>query len=160
MKDETDVLRDTLKSYCKYQKPEEAESHSKTEIHSIGIPWSPSFDTERIPDFVFSNTYKANPECNYAVCYGVRILRPEYLREIVGRLGGCWKTRADGEDSFKLPEVEDAKYRPEFDTALQSFRANLESWLPDSRRPTLFRGWKILVLRSKAVGPLSLESQT
>lgn len=116
-----------------------------------GIPWTPAFDTNHIPDFVFSNTYKANPECNYAVCYGVRILLPDYLRQIVVRLGTCWKQRADGEDSFKLPDVESEQYRPPFDDSLQGFRKNLESWLPDDRRPTMFKGWKILVLRSKAV---------
>lgn len=149
MKDESDELRDALKSYCEY-------APSMSDIHydsPAGIPWSPAFDTDRIPDFVFSNTYKANPECNYAVCYGVRILLPEYLREVVGRLSGCWKNRADGEDSFKLPDVQDPKYTPGFDTALQPFRANSESWLPDPRRPNLFKGWKILVLRSKAVRP-------
>jgi hypothetical protein len=149
MKDETDELREALKSYCMFI----LTDRESIATHSPGIPWSPAFDTDRIPDFVISSTYKANPECNYAVCYGVRILLPEYLREIVGRLGGCWKNRADGEDSFKLPDVEDEKYTPAFDTALQAFRANTESWRPDPRRPTMFRGWKILVLRSKAVCP-------
>lgn len=90
-------------------------------------------------------------ECNYACCYGVRILQPEYLRDIVRRLGSCWKPRADAEDSFRLPDTENEKYRPTFDTTLQAFRCNYDSWNPDPRRPTIFKGWKILVLRSKQV---------
>lgn len=56
-------------------------------------------------------------------------------------------------DSFRLPDEESEQYRPPFDPSLQNFRANLAAWLPDANRPNLFKGWKLLALRSKAVRP-------
>jgi hypothetical protein len=56
-------------------------------------------------------------------------------------------------DSFRLPDEESEQYRPPFDPSLQNFRANVDAWLPDSNRPNLFKGWKIMALRSKAVCP-------
>jgi hypothetical protein len=59
-----------------------------------------------------------------------------------------------------MPDEESEEYRPPFDPALQAFRANYESWVPDARRPTLFKGWKILVLRAKAVSYLMNSRQS
>jgi hypothetical protein len=70
---------------------------------------------------------------------------------MVRNMTNCWKTRADSQDSFKIPDEESGEYLPPFDAGLQSFRANVESWIPDERRRTLFKGYKVLVLRSKAV---------
>jgi len=70
---------------------------------------------------------------------------------MVRNMVNCWKTRADSQDSFRIPDEESGEYLPPFDTGLQSFRSNVESWIPDERRKTLFKGYKVLVLRSKAV---------
>jgi hypothetical protein len=79
---------------------------------------------------------------------------------MVRNLVNCWKTRADSQDSFKIPDEESQDYIPPYDSGLQSFRHNLESWIPDDKRPTFFRGWKVLVLRSKAVSYSSHDLET
>jgi hypothetical protein len=148
MKDETDELRESLKKYCKLPC-----AILRQGAYRIGIAWTPSYEPEspKIPNYVISSTLKANQECNYAVCNAVRVLLPTFLRDMVRNLNNCWKTRADSQDSFKIPHEESGEYVPPFDPGLQSFRRNVESWVPDERRRTLFKGWKVLILRSKAV---------
>lgn len=118
-----------------------------------GIYHSPSFEEDLLPDLVISSTYRTTAPMNYAVCYGIRILKPEYIHDIVMRLGTCWKRVADSQDSFTWPEVEDEQYRPRLDGSLPMTRNSETIWLPDPKRKRLFAGWRILGLRSKQVSP-------
>ncbi|WVQ64386.1 uncharacterized protein L199_002551 [Kwoniella botswanensis] len=128
-KDESDEVKETLRQYC--------------------IGWTQSFDTTSRPTIVLSVTYRSNVECNYAVCFGIRILLPIYLHAIISRLKACWKKMADSQDSFNLPDQDAEVFQPDFDNALQASRKERKAWLPDKRRETLFKGWKIMGLRGR-----------
>ncbi|WVR03162.1 hypothetical protein IAU60_000152 [Kwoniella sp. DSM 27419] len=129
MKDESDDVRDLLRQYC--------------------IAWTQTFDLANRPTYVLSPTLKANADCNYAVCFAIRILLPSFLEALLSRLKSCWKKMADHQDSFMLPNEEDPIYQPELDTALPASRKDKEKWAPDPRRETLFQGWTIMGLRGK-----------
>ncbi|WWC85414.1 uncharacterized protein L201_000277 [Kwoniella dendrophila CBS 6074] len=129
MKDEVEEVRSLLSQYC--------------------IAWTQSFDTTSKPSLVLSATCKANVDCNYAVCYGVRILLPSYLHAILNRLKACWKKMADSQDSFDLPDQDLEEYQPDIDNTLPAARQERRVWLPDPNRETLFSDWKILGLRGR-----------
>lgn len=116
-----------------------------------GIYHTPAFEEERIPDVVISSSYRAITTNNYAVCYGVRIVKPNYLSDLIKHLAICWKKVADSQDSFVIPDSADEEYRPSLDDALPLTRKQEAMWLPNPRRKRLFAGWKILGLRTKNV---------
>lgn len=134
-----------------------------------GIPWSPTFDieTDRAasahpdsvwtpPTYVLSPTYQASQSCSYAVCYGVRILTPTYLRALLGAIASSWKQVADSQDSFTFPNELAEEFQPDFDAKLQKYRRGkpdnpFGAWLPDPTRRQMFAGWNILLLRGDVV---------
>ena len=117
----------------------------------IGISYTQQFEPETPPNIVLSTTYRASTDCNYAVCFGVRILVPAYLQAILMRLSSCWKKVADSQDSFMLPDQEEQAFQPELDSALPNVRSSVECWVPDQGRKTLFSDWRIMGLRAKTV---------
>ncbi|WWC67234.1 uncharacterized protein I206_101141 [Kwoniella pini CBS 10737] len=129
MKDESAEVRQLLTQYC--------------------IAWTQTFDTSSRPTLVLSALYRSNVECNYAVCFGIRILTPSYLHAFISRLKACWKKMADSQDSFALPDRDAEAFQPEFDNALPTSRKDPQVWLPDEKRETLFKGWKFLGLRAR-----------
>jgi hypothetical protein len=90
-------------------------------------------------------------DCNYAVCYGVRILLPLWLEALVGRLNACWKQVADSADSFGLPDETESRFQPQLDTVMPNNRKDTSLWQPDEKRCTMFKGWTIMGLKGKAV---------
>lgn len=116
-----------------------------------GIPHLSTFEETSPPDLVISPSFKSSTPTNYAVCYGVRILLPLYLETLQDRLNACWKKVADSQDSFGLPDQELDMFQPTLDAALPNTRRGTECWIPDKRRKTLFKGWKIFGLRPKVV---------
>ena len=131
MKDQTDEVRAFLSNYC--------------------ISQTAEFDTVSLPTCVLSTAYKANPDCNYAVCYGVRILLPAYLDALVAKCAASWKLVADSQDSFDMPDEEDPQFQPPLDPSLANARMDVNSWLPDKNRRHLFAGWQILGLKGSRV---------
>ncbi|WWD22759.1 hypothetical protein CI109_107252 [Kwoniella shandongensis] len=131
MKDESDQVRDVLRTYC--------------------IAWTQAFEINNRPDYVLSTYLRSSLDCNYAVCFGVPIVLPSFLEALIGRLHACWKKMADSQDSFTLPD--ENEYQPEFDphpsTALPASRKERRTWLPDKSRETLFSGWKVMGLRGR-----------
>lgn len=117
----------------------------------LGIPHLSTFDETSNPDLVISPSYKSSTPTNYAVCYGVRILLPEYLYTLQDRLTACWKKVADNQDSFGLPDQDLVEFQPALDASLPNTRRGVECWMPDRRRKNLFKGWKIFGLRPKVV---------
>ncbi|ORY23559.1 hypothetical protein BCR39DRAFT_549174 [Naematelia encephala] len=133
MKDQSDQVRDTLNRYC--------------------ISYTLAFDINDKPTYVLSPALRNNPDCNYAVCYAIRILLPLYLDTLISRLNACWRKIADSQDSFSLPDADETRFQPALDPAVQNIRSDVEQWLPHEARPTLFRGWKVLGLRAKITPP-------
>nr|XP_018266236.1 uncharacterized protein I303_00211 [Kwoniella dejecticola CBS 10117]OBR88394.1 hypothetical protein I303_00211 [Kwoniella dejecticola CBS 10117] len=129
MRDESAEVKQLLTQYC--------------------IAWTQSFDISARPSIVLSAQFRSNIECNYAVCFGIRIVTPSYLHALIGRFKICWKKMADSQDSFTLPDQESEEYRPDFDTALPASRNDPQAWLPDPSRETLFKEWKVLGLRAR-----------
>ncbi|WRT63291.1 uncharacterized protein IL334_000196 [Kwoniella shivajii] len=129
IKDESEEVREVMRQYC--------------------IAWTQSFDTNSRPTIVLSSSYRSNVECNYAVCFAVRILLPSYLSAVINRLKVCWKKMADFQDSFSMPDQDAEEFQPDYDGVLPASRKERKAWLPDENRLTLFEGWKILGLRGK-----------
>ncbi|OCF42159.1 hypothetical protein I317_04010 [Kwoniella heveanensis CBS 569] len=127
--EESDATRDLLRQYC--------------------IAWTKIFDIENRPTYVLSPLYKSNADCNYAVCFGIRIVQPSFLEALISRIWACWKKMADYQDSFTLPDEEDDAYQPELDGGLPASRKDVRCWLPNKKRQTLFKGWKVMGLRGK-----------
>lgn len=122
------------------------DSHWRT-----GISWTQTFDLNDKPTLVLSSTYKSNPDCNYAVCFAIRILLPSYLSALLTRLRACWRKLAASQDSFSLPDETDETFQPVLDATLPKSRADVACWLPDEGRVGLFEGWKLIGLKGKAV---------
>jgi hypothetical protein len=118
-----------------------------------GIAYTEAFDQARLPTYVLSSTYQTNVFCNYAVCYGIRILKPEYLHYLLAAADASWKQVADSQDSFSLPDETSPDFAPEINDSVTAGRRDLKLWLPDPARPTLFKGWKVLALRANIVRP-------
>lgn len=162
MKDETEDVRSTLRNFCE---PHRIHTHSDSLywllgwtdvcLHFIGVSHTAAFDTEQLPNYVLSPAYKSNSDCNYAVCFGVRILAPPFLQALLGRLASCWKKQADHVDSWSLPNEEAPEFQPELDKTLPKSRLDVAYWLPDPRRRTLFQGWRILGLKTEKVSHLA-----
>lgn len=119
--------------------------------HPPGIPWSASFDTDDIPDLVVAAAYKSSIDCNYAVCYGVRIVLPTYLDNLLARLEACWRRIADSQDSFTLPDAASSDFQPNLDSGLPNLRSEIRCWLPDRGRRELWKGWTVMGLKGKTV---------
>ena len=149
MKDENDEVHETLRRYCK---PSYYFTISLELIDYLGVSWTQAFDINNKPHFVLSSTYKSSLDCNYAVCFGIGILLPSYLNELVDRLRACWKKVADSQDSFVLPNAAGEVFQPKLDPALPKSRSDAKCWLPDPRRADIFRGWCMMGLRGKVVG--------
>ncbi|WVF66616.1 hypothetical protein IAT40_001356 [Kwoniella sp. CBS 6097] len=129
IKEESDAARDVLRRHC--------------------VAWTQTFDVDHRPTYVLSPLYKSNADCNYAVCYGIRIVQPSFLEALISRIRACWKKMADYQDSFTLPDEEDDAFQPELDGGLSVSRKDVRCWLPDKKRQTLFKGWKVVGLRGK-----------
>ena len=152
MRDESEDLKEMLRRYCECQ----ATPLSGSLTLSLGISWTQTFEAASPPTLVLSQTFKNTTECNSAVVSATHILLPAYLQGISHRLNACWKKIADSQDSYSLPPFDDPLYEPELDAGLPNTRRMKEMWLPDERRRTLFKGWKITGLRTKiASSPLS-----
>ncbi|EIW73239.1 hypothetical protein TREMEDRAFT_59407 [Tremella mesenterica DSM 1558] len=128
-------------------KDESEETQSAMRRHCLAHTLA--FDPSNKPTFVLSQTYCATPHCNYAVCYGIRILLPIYLEALLAKCNACWKKVADSQDSFALPPEEDPRFQPPLDPNLPNVRASVECWLPDPGRSALFEGWSIMGLRAE-----------
>lgn len=100
---------------------------------------------------VLSPTFRVANDLSYAVCYGVPILKPDYLSVLVDKMQSSWKKITDSQDSFALPDIHDVALRPELDGKLPAARQAVESWLPDPSRRELFKGWMMFGLRGKGV---------
>nr|XP_019048266.1 hypothetical protein I302_02034 [Kwoniella bestiolae CBS 10118]OCF27196.1 hypothetical protein I302_02034 [Kwoniella bestiolae CBS 10118] len=138
--------RDLIIQYDKFK----AESDEvNTILRQYCIGWTQSFDTTSRPTIVLSAAYRSNVDCNYAVCFAIRILLPSYLHAIINRLKACWKKMADSQDSFALPDQDAEQFQPDFETTLQATRKDRKAWLPDKSRETMFKGWKIMGLRGR-----------
>ncbi|WVQ94224.1 hypothetical protein IAU59_001302 [Kwoniella sp. CBS 9459] len=129
IREESDATRDLLRQYC--------------------IAWTQTFDLNSRPTYVLSPVYKSNADCNYAVCFGIRIVQPSYLEALISRIKACWKKMADYQDSFTLPDEEDDAFQPELDGSLPASRKDVRCWLPNAKRQTLFQGWKVMGLRGR-----------
>jgi hypothetical protein len=156
MKDESEEVHETLRKFCE---PRSFGCWSELIVRT-GVSWTQTFDISDKPHFVLSSTYKSSPECNYAVCFGVRILLPAYLNALLSRFRACWKKVADSQDSFSLPDEMDRIFQPQLDTALPKSRGDVQCWLPDDRRLEMFQGWKLMGLRGQAVSQSEVASRT
>lgn len=87
------------------------------------------------------------------MCYGIRILLPSYLHDLLVRIAACWKQLADHEDSFRLPDETSPEYQPPIDPAVPNTRKAIEAWLPDPTRQTLWTGWKVMGLKATRAAP-------
>ena len=155
MKDESDDVKGALRRYCESSPVSASDVMVEWFLWSSGISWTQTFDPSSPPNYVLSSVFRSSPECNYAVCYAVRILLPSYLRATLDRLSACWKKVADSQDSFTLPNELDPVYEPKLDTGLLNSRTVVDAWLPDERRKILFAGWKVKVLRGPKAVSLS-----
>lgn len=148
---EPDTTTDILRRYCK---PAIYQRSSGCLVDKLGIPWKTVYKPaeETIidhPTVVLSPTYKSTLDCNYAVCYGVRILTPSYLPALIGAVDSSWKKIADSQDSFSLPD--ENNFLPTLDPKLPNTRNDVAVWLPDPDRQNLYKGWTILALKSAVV---------
>lgn len=125
---------------------------------SLGISYTLAFDTDSPPAVVLSPTFRAVNDLSYAVCYGIPILKPEYLIYLFDKLVGSWKKIVDSQDSFTLPGPAMQELQPTLDEKLPVARKAVHAWLPDPSRRELFKGWNILALRGKGVSRCALLS--
>lgn len=114
-----------------------------------GISYTSQFDETSPPDLVISEELRPNDENNMAVCFGIRIVKPNYIQALLARFTKCWKrTAADSQDSFCLPDAASEIFQPPLRSEnLKPIRNSLAAWLPDPERKNMFAGWTIFGLK-------------
>ncbi|KAK4684742.1 hypothetical protein P7C73_g5427, partial [Tremellales sp. Uapishka_1] len=135
-----------------YEGMAKEEEPVRETLHKYCISYTASFDDHvNRPNYVLSSAYKPSPDTNFAVCYAIRILLPAYLEALRNRFIACWKKVADSGDSFTLPDETAASLQPQLAAQLPNMRNHVQCWLPDERRPVMFKGWQIMGLRGRNV---------